>query len=630
MSSERERLIARAQGRLLRVMPLLESPLGTAIDVTPGGSSVTKALAHVLDQSDGEALVSARQAALAAQKQLDDGDTEEDVLEQMRALLGEAAAALEQADRHPLEVAEAAETPLRASGTLPALHAVARAETLVPTLRLSPSATTVEPASYEPLPPPTTLDELEDHGDKLRAHIRAHLDEVMAKPSEVDEAPEVQPVEGTARFVDRWARECFDEVAMLGSQRTPLPGEDWRNVRDLEDRLVYNADAFASLVAGRSGSRALSRIEALVLDAPAPDPWRLFAAGLLLGSLAGRDTLAMVDRLARASARDDDALAELAAALRVCPHPRLEAMLRDWLDDSDPAFRAAAAQVLVAKGALSSKELQSLTEDRREIAAEALMPLAVAGALPEDVPSELLRTAERDAAIAALAVVSKSAASAHLRGRLDDDLGWAAPWLATFGGREDGERILDLAMNQPTAPTLDAVAVAGLPVVERLLPLLSHDDASVALATARALDRITGAGLVGTVEIAPEQLVIPELPEPNTGGFIPMPPSDMDEEDAPRGSPDRVEAPPPDEALWSAWWREHRDRFEQGRRYRRGEPLSAQAVWRELDGPTLDPAARARAAAELATITPRPRPFDVRGWVVEQEAALVGWGAELG
>ena len=325
MSSERERLIARAQGRLLRVLPLLESPLGTAIDVTSGGALVTEALAHVLRSADhgadGETLVSARQAALAAQTQLDDGDSEEDVLEQVRALLGEAAVALEEADRLPSASPEQARHPLRASGPLPVLHAVARVEALVPSLRLAPSVTSVEPASYEPLPPPTTLEELESHGEKLRAHIRAHLDDVMAKPDPVGVPPDVPMIEGTVRFVARWTRECFDEVAMLGSQRRPLPGEDWRNVRDLEDRLVWNVDAFASLVAGKKGHGDLARVEELVLDAPAPDPWRLFGAGMLLGGLAGRDTLAMIDRLACASARDDEALPALAAALRVCPHP---------------------------------------------------------------------------------------------------------------------------------------------------------------------------------------------------------------------------------------------------------------------------------------------------------------------
>ena len=624
MSEQRERLIERAHGRLLRVLPLLEAPLATTIDLEPGGQAVEAALAHLLvvDEEEG-ALTAACDAATEASRQLDDGDAEEDVLEAVRRLLGEAVAAMEEADRIAAPPLSLAPSPVRASVGVPTLQVIDH-DLLLPRLRLPPSSTTVEPATYEPLPAPTTHDELEGHGERAKAHIHAHLERVLDRP-ERRPAEEPTVVTGAPRFVERWARECLEEAAMLGSQRRPLPGDDWRTSRELEDRLVHCVDAFASLVAGPAGRRALDHVEAFVLDAPAPDPWRLFSAGLLLGSLAGRDTLGMVDRLARASARDPDAIAGLGGALRVCPHPRLFAMLRDWLEDSDPAFRAVAADVLVARDALAPDALSRLLEDRWEVAAPALAPLALRGALPEDVPRAMLATAERGAGIAALALVAKNAAVAYLRGRLDDDSDWAAPWLACFGGREDGERILELALRHPTPSTLDAVAIAGLPVVDRLLSLLSHEDAGIALATARALDRITGAGLRAVVEVPAEQLLVPELPEPSTGGFIPAPSPEPEAADEPRGAHDRVQVPPPDAALWGAWWREHRERFELGRRYRRGLPLSPQAIWAELDGPWLGPGARRRASQELLAQTRKSAGFDSRDFVCQQEAALLRW-----
>jgi hypothetical protein len=635
MSDGRQRQIERAQGRLLRVLPMLEQPLTTAIDLEPGGRAVQSALAYLFGaDGDPDALAMAREAAAEAHRQLDDGDAEEDALEAIRSLLTEAMTALREADQHPIDEETFEPSPLRASEGLPRLHRLDH-ELVTPQLRLPPSTTRVEPATFEPLAPPTTEEELESHGDRQRAHIRAHLDRVLAKDergtgneseSESDEAS----VSGPPRFVEPWARQCLEDTAMLGSQRMPLPGDDWRASRELEARIVWNVDAFASLVAGPSGTRALDLVEAFVLDAPAPDPWRLFGVAMLLGSLAGRDTLGMVDRLARASSRDPESLSHLADALRVCPHPRLATMLRDWLEDSDPTFRTVAAEVLVAREALSAEELLRLTEDRREVAASALMPLALAGSLPQERAVELLDTAQRDDAIAALAVGAKGIAIDHLREQLDGDPGWAAPWLASLSGREDGERIVEHALRNPSAATLAACAVAGLPVVDRLMPLLSHDDTAIALSTAQALDRITGAGLRAIVEVPAEQLLVPDLPEPSTGGFVPLAAASDDTFEEPRGAHDRVELPPADAASWGAWWREHRDRFEEAKRYRRGKELSARAVWSELDGPWLDVEARRRVSVELLAMVGKGAGFDLRDFVVRQEAALARWQSLIG
>jgi hypothetical protein len=617
---------------------LVEAPMATALDREAGGRAIERALAHVIAAEAGEvdALVRAHAAATDAASLLDDHEGD-NALGSARRLLAEAAEALLAADAL-LAAAVPAHAPepsgpasLKASTALPALHHVTRAR-LLPQLRIPPSTVTVEAASYEPLPPPGSHDELQAHADRARAHIHAHIESVMAARDRPADTSADLPVEPSprARFVDKWANECLHEASMLGSQRAPLPGDDWRLSLDLEQRLMWTADAFASLVAGPDGQRALAAVEPFVLDAPAPDPWRLFGASLLLGCLDGADTLVMIERLARAHADDPEALAALADAVRVAPHTGLPGMLRHWLDDSDPAFRALAATQLVASAQLDTAQLTKLSEDRPEIASPALWPLTLARVPNDEATQRALETARddaRDLAITSLAHRDRGRALAYLRGLVDVEITpaavWGCRWLAALGGREDGARCLELALRHPTPATLDAAALSGLPeAFERLLPLLQHDDEAIALSTAYALDRLTGAGLRQTLAVPPERLLLPELPEPDTGGFVPLPKAAPEPPDEPKGADDSVEAPTLDTAQWAQWWSEHR--LAAGR-YRRGLPHDGTAVLAELDGPHLGVEQRRRAALELSVLTGRTTGFDVCDFVVRQERALAAW-----
>jgi hypothetical protein len=107
--------------------------------------------------------------------------------------------------------------PRVASPVRPALHHTAR-PSLVPTLRVR-VAPPIITERYAPLKPPTSHDDLAQHGAKAAAHIAAHLERVLAKRERVRQVL-TAPSEAEA-FVSRWARECFDEVAMLASQRQP-------------------------------------------------------------------------------------------------------------------------------------------------------------------------------------------------------------------------------------------------------------------------------------------------------------------------------------------------------------------------------------------------------------------------
>ncbi len=621
---------------LQRVVYLLEQ--APDADIGPAAVQVERALRRLYDVLDrradpSQAFVDALAAIDEARASLHDGPG---AIEQARATLDQLRMALGQATP-PAQADPAPPTgEVFASLELPRLQHLTR-PSLGPKVRVAP-ADAQEETTFEPLAAPETHEELETFAARQREHIEAHLAQVFAPApppdGEAGQAELAAPAE--APFVAKWARECFDEVAMLGDQRHPLLGDDWRRTREIEERLLWTLDAFASL-----GPRALREVETLALDAPAPDPERAFAAGLLLGSFAGRDALGLAERIARALAADPDALVRFGDALVLAPHPAIPTMLRSWLSESDPGYRAVAARVLVARGQLTEAELSACASDRSEIAAQVLVPMARDGH-PELEPylAEALQSRRRHLQLAAwqaLALTSRRDAVAHLRHQLPGGLGDpVAILLAGLGSRDDAAALAQRALHAPTPEALEAVALSGdLGAVDGLIELLPQADEAVALAVARTLERLTGAGLLAEVEIEADKLDPPELPEPNTGGFEGPPAPTLSQlVSSPRflpadGAPDRIELPAPDHALWSAWWQEHRERFAADRRHRTGQLFSPRVAHGELAGPLLTVAERRHVGVELRLLSREDHGFDVGAFVVAQESALQRWLPKL-
>ena len=624
----------------------MEEVVEDEVELTPAARAVEEALRGVCDASDGradalESVLATSAASRRAAEAVSVGDAADDgPLATVVRLLGEARTEAQQAEDacaklpHKPQVEGLSSARIMASVETPTLHRIERTS-LVPTFRIATAITAPEPPAYEPLPAPETFEDLESYGKRASEHIRAHLD--AATPDDDQEevaelAPAAAEPHAEETFVAQWARECFDEVAMIGSQREPLLGDDWRTTEELELRMLTALDGFASL-----GPGALSSLEALVLDAPAPDPALLFAAGLLCCSHDGRDALGMAERLARACARDPEALSSFGDALAMSPHPQIDAMLRSWLSESDPSYREVATRVLSSRLQLTPTEQTRCAEDRPEIAAHVLVPMAL-GKHP-DAERLLLRALEADhaglrqAAWLALALESRNRAAEKLRAELDGDHGAAASsLLAAVGGRDDVETLTQRALRDPSATSFAAVAVAGsLEVIDGLIGLLRHDDQDIALGAARALDRITGANLIAKVELAPDKLMAPDLPEPNTGGLGGPPAKALarlvsDPRHAPSdGSPDTLELPAPDHAAWTAWWQQNRERFDVEQRHRRGQPFTPLIGWGELAGPSLSFDERCAAANELLVLTKHDAGFDARALVSRQRLVLNEW-----
>jgi hypothetical protein len=324
--------------------------------------------------------------------------------------------------------------------------------------------------------------------------------------------------------------------------------------------------------------------------------------------------------------RDRDALGWFAEALCLAPHGDLVPMVRQWLDDSDPAYRAVAVRVLTSRGALSVEERTRCARDRPEIAALVVTDMALAGddAVDEVIERLLERKAPPREAWIALAVRRRGHAVQRLRAQQRWD------WLALLGTRGDAEEISRAALRDPTAESLASVGCAGLVTsVEPLIELTRHEDEAIAIAAARALWRMTAAPLIGVVHIAPEIAFAPDLPDPPTGGLAsPMPRSASPDEV--RGSDDMVSLPLPDHGAWSAWWRAHRDGFDQNLRHRAGKPWSLAVAHDELArSGELDVRERSQLAAELTMIGGVGVGFDISALVVDQLDALTRWHAAL-
>jgi hypothetical protein len=163
---------------------------------------------------------------------------------------------------------------------------------------------------------------------------------------------------------------------------------------------------------------------------------------------------------------------------------------------------------------------------------------------------------------------------------------------------------------------------------------LAHDDLEMQLAAARALDRITGAAMLDTVEIPPEETVPRELPEqralelaePARREAPPLAREVSSPRDAPsEGSSDTMEVASIDPDRWSAWWRDNQRNFDGKHRHRRGRVHALTTCLEELDGPTATPAERQLLHLELCGGTRRYVHLDVDDFVATQEQALTAW-----
>lgn len=564
-------------------------------------------------------------------------------LEALRAACAELIAAEERFPR--VALAGRAPKPIQAAmETLP-LHVIERAS-IAPVLRAPPEPAPDDEPPLLDLPEPTTFEELAAVAElairSTEARLRA-LTERRAAPRPKAISPEAPPPSGFANhpeealsgeaFVRRWARQCFEEIGMLGLQRAPLAGDDWRSSLSIERRLLHAVDAVAAL-----GPTAIAYLEPLALDAPVASPMTIFAIALLAGCLEGRDVLGCAERVLHHFGPSDPLVAEpFISAMKLAPSPFVPSMLRALLGSPERGCKVIAVEVLAHRGLLSDAELSALAEDDDPQILSQVLP-ALATSRHRDLERALgrarghsdprVQTSLLDAMALAAHPEAASSARELAAGTLGDH---ALVRLALVGDEADARWLLSRAKASPTLAAIESLGWAGLlDAVPWLIDVLESGEDDAKLAAGAALERLLGANLVEKRVIAPEAAEEVMLTDPDPDPPKPGPtlaalvshPRDMPSS----GSPEEIDAASIDPAKWEAHWSSRRQTLDAKARIRRGQGYVPSVSLEELDRLPLSPEDRRRLHRELSARTGRVVRFDPHDFVVTQERALGAWG----
>ena len=535
--------------------------------------------------------------------------------------------------------------PLRASIDAPRSHFVARTS-IVPPLDVKPQKITHAVVLPPPIAKPQSFAQLQQAVATLKERgqqgrdVGARAGVPKAKPDALPAQASPPPAPGFARDIDAAideiaflrdrTRTCFEEVAMAGMQRTPLVGDSWRSSLLLERRMLASIDLIAAI-----GEAALEHVPRLVVDAPAKDPSRAFAAGMILGCFSGRDALAAAERAVFSKGELDAAFVrELAVAFSICPHDGLSLAMRALLHEDEPRLRALGLSVLGHRNLATKQELTAFCSDEPVVAAEAIVHLATTfGVFDDGVIDRALESADadlREAALCAMALAGDSRMVPRFFSAMDGpSVDVAALYLALMGDEQDAQGLLHRLRQTPSRGFVVALGWSGSGMaIAPLFELLESSKSEMRVAAAWALERITGAGLWEEAEVPAENLDAPEPASPEVGE-APAPKLVKVVSD-PRDEPDKpaaelLERPTTDASRWRTWWQQNAGSFDMRRRYRLGQPYTPLIVHRELDTERRTPAERLLLQRELILRTGTVVRLHPQDLVQVQEQAVRDW-----
>jgi hypothetical protein len=401
------------------------------------------------------------------------------------------------------------------------------------------------------------------------------------------------------------ARECLEDLAMLGRMRRPVPDEPWTSGATSEDRLLTKVDAIAA-----AGWDVWSALVRLLDDRPLPDPELTFANVFFLSCIAGDDTFDEAMRLVRISDLDDVEMSNMIVdALVFSPHPRVEPKLVSWLDHPDAGRRVLAIEALRRRNAFPAASLDPLSrdEDLRVIASAARAVRSVPdadayAALPwflHHDDEEVVRAALESAAWLRAESGYIRAAALVESGKVDFA---GAILFVAISGRSDARPLLEARARKPSKHALRALGWFGDASHVPLLIERLADDAEQAAALA-ALERITGASLT---EASPEPKYTEDtLPfAARTSAYEP---------------PSAALADP---AAWTAFWQTHGRRAKRDQLYRWGRPWSVALARHELEHRDFLFRDRELAAMEHNLRGQRRLRFEPHAFIASQRRAL--------
>jgi hypothetical protein len=415
----------------------------------------------------------------------------------------------------------------------------------------------------------------------------------------------------------RIARDCMEELGSLGLLRAPEgPSVAWApGPADFEQRLLSSLDALIALGHPYQSIHGDGRFDVLAAlldyagDSFVPDPARAFARAFVLGCVAGEDTV----RAAVIGLRQSHRMTYLAQrdALALAPNPAIGPAMRKLCGSGGSALVRVALDVLRLRWEGTFEAAAPfVAHPEASVRMAAARCLAVAQAR-EPATRLLERRLEMEDDDRVLAVVAESllrldALIGLTTAREKLTLELASPGalspasridfarlLGVAGGASDVEILLRLLDQSPQEAS--AAGLHGHPaLIPALLAALKESEgvaarAAYVVAAARALHRITGLGLLETVEPKPA-----------------------------------IEAaePPAESSFWQARITAAQRRFEAIQRYRFGRPFTPMSTLSEAEAEEVLTDRRVDCELELAIVSGGASRFHARDWVVRQKAEL--------
>jgi hypothetical protein len=215
----------------------------------------------------------------------------------------------------------------------------------------------------DPAPLAAIFAEVADDDDEVDTRAPRELspvdvfDPAIAEPPVVIVAADVGLAVPLAELRRARASRAVDAIAMHARHRSELPfagaaGEEERILAWLDAARVQGDALPAALFAWWDAAKK------------APDPWRVFSPMLVLGSFAGDDALASVERALSALPDDAPHAVPIAAeALALTDHPRLSALAHDLLRATHPVARAVGVELGRKLGALDPETVRMALGD---------------------------------------------------------------------------------------------------------------------------------------------------------------------------------------------------------------------------------------------------------------------------
>lgn len=454
-----------------------------------------------------------------------------------------------------------------------------------------------------------------------------HADDAPATPEGFN--PDPLPMLTHAQWAEFHARDCFGDIVALLPQRVSQLGESWAVAATIEQRLVTNLDAIAAL--GDDGYRA---IEAACRTAVVVDEALCAGLALISGCVAGRDLIALTERLLMTWETDEAMWAAVAASWKLSPNRWLPTVCLHYLRSGEPRRQALAVDVLGHLGHLTS---ESVTRLLTSGTIEPRLVLPYLHVLPVEERHDWLRKLylRSPSPVGETAWWWASALADYpaLTGILEEVVhrdpsseAWLV--LALYGERKHAEAMLVAFTENPSPELARALGWAGqAKSVPLLITALSSEDPVLKSTIAMALERITGAGLFEEITINPEQVMEPDVPEPPLDEDRLTLAQELDDprDGAPEGSPDTIVLPAITQETWRMYWKEHEPRFSPDVRYRCGRPVAPDVLIDELEHGLRTPGDRRLIHRELMIRTGKRVHFDPLQWVEEQRLAIEQW-----